>query len=185
MARNEKTARTHLEREDDLTRIAELRLRGFSQEQIARKLDLSQPQVSRDLKELERRWLKAQIRSVDAHKTQKLVELDYLKTESWEAWDRSQQEAIEQSASKAKKNGDAVEEAERKSKSQVGDPRFLEMVHKTIGTQAEILGLYAPIKTKTELSGRNGGAIEIKKTTASREEIIRELQRRGITVNAI
>lgn len=158
MARTEETARTHFEKEQHYAAIAEMKLRGYSQAAIAKKLNLSDSQVSRDLRVIEQRWRKSAERDLTIAKGQKLAELDHIKTESWEAWDRSQQEVIEQSASKTKRNGDAMEEAERKSKTQVGDPRFLEIVHKAIASQSDILGLFAPTKiAQTDPSGNRQG----------------------------
>lgn len=156
MARTEETARTQFEKEEHYAAISKMKLRGHSQSAIAKALNLSDAQVSRDLRVIEQRWRKSAERDLNVAKGQKLAELDHVKLESWEAWGRSQKEAVEQIASKAKKNGDAVEEAERRSKTQVGDPRFLEMVHKTIMSQVDILGISAPTKiAQTDSSGNS------------------------------
>lgn len=147
MSRTKTTARDHYLRENQRAEIARLCLRGYSQTQIAERVGISQSQVSRDLKVIEERWKTSAVLDMNTAKTVELQRINFLETQYWEGWDRSQQkDAKESKARRVKKAGNADEEATMKTETQVGDPRFLDGVLKTSAARRELLGLDATSK---------------------------------------
>lgn len=163
MARTKQTARDHYLRENQRAEIAKLVLRGYSQTEIAERVGISQPQVSRDLKVIEERWKKSGVRDMDTAKAVELHKINYLETQYWEGWERSQQDAKESKARKVRKAGGADEEATMKTETQTGDPRFLDGVLKASIARRDLLGLDAPTKvaptdpTGEKEYGQDGG----------------------------
>lgn len=138
-------------------RVAELYLRGLSQMEIAERLGCSQPTVSNDLAGLRAEWLASSLRDFNEAKAQELAKLDELEREAWRAWERSCQDAVTQQVKveqvplpTKRKDQSAIgpeqerlqvvrRVAEKTSKGQVGDPRFLGQVAWCIEARVRIL----------------------------------------------
>lgn len=86
-----KKTRTPDQIERDRALIAERRLKGYKQSDIALELGVTQQQVSYDLKVVRKRWRDDQIASVEEHVSQKIAEVELVKQKAWEAWDASTQ----------------------------------------------------------------------------------------------
>jgi len=89
MSRTKQDHRSKIERERDLLRIAELYLQGKIQSEIAEVIGVSQPTISKDLKEVQDRWLEKSIQAIDARKAEELAKIDQLERTYWEAWTKS------------------------------------------------------------------------------------------------
>jgi predicted transcriptional regulator len=130
--------------------VADLYVQGFSQMAIAERLGISQATVSADLKQIRREWRESAIRDFDHAQDRELAKIDRLEREAWEAWERSQRP--QQSAVL---EGEGAQQPRRKTmRSQNGDPRYLDLVHKCIAARCALLGLNAP--QRLEHSGPNG-----------------------------
>jgi hypothetical protein len=70
--------RVNLQREADLARLATLYLQGKGRVEIGLELRISQPQVSRDLATLQRRWLASSLLDFDAAKARELARIAHL-----------------------------------------------------------------------------------------------------------
>jgi hypothetical protein len=122
--------------------ITALYLKGWSQAAIAKELGISQSTVSDDLKYIRRKWEQSSIRNYDELRTRELHKLDFIESEAWAAWDRSQKPS--QSATvTGEGNG---QQTKKSMKHQVGDPRFLDQVSKCIAHRRAITGLDAPLQ---------------------------------------
>lgn len=117
--------------------VAELSLKGWTQSAIAEKLNIAQPTVSTDLKALHQEWIESAAQDVELVRAKMRAELELVKREAWKAWERSQQPAETDVVSGQSEN----RQMRRTRKQQHGDPRFLEIVRKTMDQQAELLGL--------------------------------------------
>lgn len=152
--------RTVTQQERDRRQIARLYLQGMYQADIADKLGLSQPTVSRDIQVLIDEWRIERVYDINEAKARELAKVDNLELEYWEAWHRSQENA-EKEIKKAKgitKGGKAAnQEIQKVSEGQTGDPRFLAGVQWCINKRCEILGVDAP--KKIEGGGENGELI--------------------------
>lgn len=144
--------RTADERERDRLEIAALSLRGWSQEEIAAKINAGRPpskQISRqmvgvDMRTVRDRWRK---RACDAYALElgKLLrQLDLAMREAWEAWERSKGERLQKRQIRAvgadgKASGDGS--ITMTSEDRDGDPRHLALVVKCLAEKRDALGI--------------------------------------------
>jgi hypothetical protein len=168
--------RTAFQRERDLERIAELYLQGRTQSEIAgtladeRDYEITQQIISRDLQTIQGRWQEAAEASIDAYKARELAKIDTLERTYWQAWDRSCKartvtSGVESSGEKTSdRNGEETSSSMKKaarSEERDGNPAFLAGVMECISKRCKLLGLDAPTKISTEVSGKDGGPIEV------------------------
>jgi DNA-binding MarR family transcriptional regulator len=126
--------------------VANLYLQGWPQGEIAGHLQIAQSTVSNDLKRIEAEWRESSIRDFDTQRAVEVQKVDRVERESWAAWDRSQKPSQQARI----KGGASEQNAERLVKNQVGDPRFLEQIHKCIAARRALLGLDAPTRIAAE-----------------------------------
>jgi hypothetical protein len=122
--------------------VAELFLQGCTQSVIAEKLGVKQPTVCDDLAHIRKAWEESQIRDYDAARTLQVERLRQVSREAWAGYERSQQPA--QMATVDGANGSG--KAKRTVRHQYGDPRFLDLVLKSIEAERQLMGLDAPTK---------------------------------------
>ena len=152
--------------------VVSLYLQGWSQAAIAEHLQIAQWTVSRDLKHVYAEWRESTIRDFDTLQTIEVQKLDRLEREAWAAWDRSQKP----SQLARIKGASSEQNAERVVKNQIGDPRFLEQVHKCIAGRRAILGLDAP--TRIEPVGPLVQPLSLEQRRAHIRAILDELSQR-------
>ena len=99
--------RTKPVREEQLLQIAGMHLEHLSQRDIAAKLGLSQSQVSRDLKEVERLWQSSHQQDMAALQAEELSRIDHIEKTAWAAWRRSCEPEETQSQEKSTSESDA------------------------------------------------------------------------------
>ena len=146
--------RTKIQRENDLALIADLYLKQWTQVAIAAHIAdvrrplgyaISQPMVSNDLKEIQKRWRAASLLDMNEAKQRELARIDVLEREYWEAWAKSQQpRKVSQSKAIQSTNRDSKEAIQR-AEERTGDPRYLEGVRWCIAQRCKILGVEAPV----------------------------------------
>lgn len=135
--------------------VADLYVQGHSQMAIAERLNISQSTISADLKQIRREWRESMIRDFDHAQDKELAKIDRLEREAWAAWERSQKPV-----QSAVLEGENTQQPRRKTmRSQHGDPRYLDLVHKCIAARCALLGLNAP--QRLEHSGPEGGPMTL------------------------
>lgn len=100
--------------------ISRLFLEGMTGREIAQHVNVSESQVSRDLKAISKAWRESALRDIDQKKARDLAEMDHIKRELWQAWNNSKQEKA--------------------------DPRFIAELLKTLKQVSELLGYHADTK---------------------------------------
>ncbi len=138
--------RTPDQRLKDLETIAEMRLQGMKQSAIADHLNLTQQQISYDLREVKKRWASGANIAYDEHVAQELAKLELLEREYWAAWKRSQQPRKNTLAAVRERQGTSVGEKEAKEETRDGNPRFLEGVLFVMERRARLVGLDKPTR---------------------------------------
>lgn len=190
-----KRKRTIAERERDLVDIAELYLRGYSQDHIAEEMSRNRPytisrtMIWKDIQRIFARWEKSYVSAAHKLKMRELARLDRLEAEYWDAWERSKKDYIEVRRDHIvdKRSGDGGEERgidtnnayERtktvsRKEQRVGDPRYLEGIERCIKQRCLILGIE---------SARNVNVNWRKQAEAhgiNPEEVVNELQEQFI-----
>lgn len=137
--------RTKAQREQDLTRLAALCLRGLTQAEMAARLNVCRQQVQYDLKELHRRWVAAQLADTEARKALELAKIDHVERTYWRAWRRSRKARQARTRAKATAGAGAAKlRASLRREGRDGNPAFLAGVLRCIQRRAAILGLDAP-----------------------------------------
>lgn len=155
-----KADRSASQQERDRREIARLYLQGMYQADIAERLGLSQPTVSRDIQLLIEEWKVERVYDINEAKARELAKVDNLELEYWEAWHRSQEnaekEVKKQKAVPGKAKGASVinQEIQKTSEGQTGDPRFLSGVQWCIERRCLILGVDAPKKSDITSGGK-------------------------------
>lgn len=134
-----------------------LRVEGYSQPQIAERLGISQPSVSRILARVTKRMTAQLVGDVAAFKTLQMARLERVHAEAVEAWSASK-EAKKKSRKKTTtvpilKTGSetpapaiAREEEMREAITSTGNPAYLQTAMAAIAEENKLLGLHAPKK---------------------------------------
>jgi len=143
--------------------------------EIAEKLGISQPTISRDLKVLKKRWMKEAVEDIDQAKGEVLREIQEARRVAWEGYEKSLDDFKSKiikgrglgKDSQGKTTGESIEQT-IKTEDRNGDPRFLEVVMKCIDRRCKLMGLDAP--DKHEHTGKGGGPIQIEEQRAAVEE---------------
>jgi hypothetical protein len=158
--------RTFPQRDAQLVKIGEMHMQGASQLEIADKFGLSQPQVSRDLKEIYRRMAPTSASEKAKLRARWLAESALMKKKLWAAWNRSTEDKEVQTKKQVAlqgANGDAGDggksaqkgasermEASLRSEGQCGNSSFMSELGKCLDREARVNGLNAE---ELELSG--------------------------------
>lgn len=93
MAKKRGPKRTLTQREKDLQTAAQLDRRGYNQYAIAEALNISQQQVSFDLKAVREMYRKQTMEEMGVQIEEKRRQYRDLRIEAWEAWERSKEDA--------------------------------------------------------------------------------------------
>jgi len=157
--------RSPLLRERQRLECLDLYLAGEWQIDIAKKLRMSQSQVSRDIKAAHEEWAKRTTYNLDEQKAKRLAEIDRLERQYQQGWQRScgktkttstksSQGGVGDLAMVAK--GDKISlqpavivETTTKTEKLIGDSSFLNGIAWCISERCKILGTYAATKQVT------------------------------------
>lgn len=132
--------------------IASLYLQGRSQASIAKELQVTQQQISYDLKQLHKAWQASALVDIHARKAIELQKIDAIERAAWEGWERSIPPR-EITITEAAEGGEIIlgdgtkvpkaptRKASVRRENQAGDPRFLERIQKCIDQRCAILGI--------------------------------------------
>jgi len=126
--------------------ISDLYHDGRIQADIAKETGLSQATVSRDIKALQRDWLKSALIDFDKAKARELSKIDNLERIYRKAWERSCEDAETTTQKMVGDPKTGRKEMSKTAKGQVGDPRFLQGIQWCIDRRCKILGVDAPTK---------------------------------------
>lgn len=128
--------------------VAELYLKGWTQVDIVRHVDVRQPTISSDLATLHRQWRESSPRDFDAIREAQLQKLDHLEREAWAAYGRS-------AGTRNRKRlvaRDGVKISEIEQWEETGDRRYLRIVQDCIAKRCELLDMKAPLRMNLRVS---------------------------------
>jgi predicted transcriptional regulator len=138
------------------------------QHEIAKRLDVSQSQVSQDLTAVRKAWEDSAIFNFNEAKNKELAKIDMLEATYWQAWEDSKK-PIKKKHTVMSGSVDTAEKDPEKRKAQsvktmrtsdyteerLGDPRCLDGMLKCSAARRELLGLNAPFKVaQTDPEGK-------------------------------
>lgn len=157
---------TRLKREKALEETERLHLRGWSQNKIAKKLGVSQPQVCQDIKTIRERYKQEQMEHRAVYVREKINQLRVVMDEAWEAWERSKRDALK----KVEEEGTTGEGGYSKTRKEKArkDPanEYLKTIVECLKQERELLGLDEPTKVDANLNVINWDALAKEVDTA-------------------
>jgi hypothetical protein len=152
-------------------KVADLYLKGWTQEAIATFCAVTQATVSRDIEQVRAGWRDAASIDFEEAVCHALHKLDLVEREAWSAWQRSQSPL----ATAARTEGGKDRITSRSSlRHSYGDPRFLDLVHKCVSQRSLLLGLNAAPAAGEELHEHE--PLEVR-----RERLLTTMARLGFT----
>jgi len=152
--------RTFKKRDQQLEDIHVLSCRGFSQSQIARQVGLSQPQISRDLEEIDKIICPHDATERARRRARLLSKMRHAEKELWDAWERSKQDKETSTKEKVLMPGHASGHAGRggktaktanernkasiKSEGRLPNSTYMGQLNKIWDREAMLLGMNEP-----------------------------------------
>ena len=179
MKRGEK--RSPVQRQRDRATIAQMALKGRSQLEIATFLELSQGQVSKELKRIKAEWQASATHDHALQKGRALAKLELTEREFWEAWQASREQKesalVEQLAiatGNGNGDGNTRTKKQKRTEDQHGNPSYLRGVLDCIKEQAKILGVYpdSPTGAATPNATGTGSGLSDSAALAIRAHIL-------------
>lgn len=140
MRRGEK--RSKIQRDNDRSTIARLILQGWSQTQVAQFMELSQPQISKELKLIREQWRHSAVRDHDLEKGRILNKLQLLQHELWGAWDSSKGKQETSLVEKLESTTGTRTKQQKRIEPESGNPSYLRAVLDCVKEEAKILDMY-------------------------------------------
>ncbi len=126
----------------DQRRIAELRLKRCTQQEIADEVEVSPATVKRSLRKIEDEWREAAKAAIDEYKMEELARLEQMERELWAQWAASKQEQTKRIVEE-KQGGRQVR---LETTTAVGEPRFMTLLVQISQRRSSLLGLDSPQK---------------------------------------
>lgn len=173
-------SRNKLEVSKRRRQVAAFYLQGWPQAEIAEKIGISQSTVSLDLRRVHALWKDSSMMDFHTRQVVELQKLDRLEREAWAAWDRSQKPSQQARV----KGGRSEQDAERVVKNQIGDPRFLDQVHKCIASRRALLGLDGPLRVEATGLIPAQPPMTLEQRRAEFLEILETVRQRAIAAEA-
>ena len=122
---------------------------GKNQYEIAAEVGVSQQCISKDLVKIQLEWTTRMVGNFDEKVRMEVAKIDRRERECLEAFQRS----VGVHTTVTKKNTPEGEEITEKKERLAGDARFQQLALECVDKRCKILGLYAVVKTSTEVTG--------------------------------
>ncbi len=145
--------RTAAQREQALLEVARLDGLGHTTRSIAAKMGVSHTQVEYDLRIIKRRYAEATLEERHAKVTEKIAQLRDVRRRAYEEWERSRKDRERTTKTKTGPATDAEGKPAGGSmkvtittEHGLGRNEYLTTILRTLEDEADLLGLYAPVK---------------------------------------
>lgn len=145
-------ARKKIQIQRDRKNISELYLAGNTQMQIAEKLEMTQSMVSRDLKQIQKVWMRETTFDLDTSKAAELARIDKLEVEYWRSWKKSK--TLEKLKIVDNEGNSKTVYSPFEHHAPFGAVQYLNGVHRCIDQRRAILGLDAPKNIDIKSGGK-------------------------------
>lgn len=151
-------------------KIADLIVRGYSTEDVAKKIGCSARTIGRDLEFLWKQWKQQQNQMRDQAIVLQLRQIDSVINEAWAGWNRSIGE-VEEHTSVINHKGQKRGTTKRQFKA--GDSQFLRTILEALKQRADLLGLEPP--KQLEVNESRKYQVQISQLTTAQKELLVEL----------
>lgn len=170
--------RDKITKENHKITIANLYLKGNTQQYIAKQLGIGRTQVGRDLQEIYSEWQKKYVGDISQLKAVQLEKLDSLELEYWNLYEESKKDSFKK-ITKAKIDAFGIPsepkiiEGSEMTIKNIGDCKILDSIANLISQRCRLLGL-----EKINLNVNHSGSftIEDKVKLMSDDELIKIIQ---------
>lgn len=129
--------------------VAKLFLQGMWQSDIAKHVNVTQQQVSKDIAVIRDTWRKSTIEDYNSKVDEELAKINLLEQEYYDAWNRSK-DPFKARSIKGRQVGESSEIVEKQERTEErnGDPRYLQGVQWCIEQRCKILGIPSKLPTQ-------------------------------------
>ena len=141
-----------------LLETAQLYVSGFKQSEIAEKLGVSQPMVSKRLTSIRKQWAKETVENYNQWIFEQLARIDALELHYWSEF-RKSQEPLKVTTTRSRQGTTQTLDAYIRTEERTGNSVYLAGVMSCIQERSKLLGLYKP--ERLELSGPDGAGIPL------------------------
>jgi hypothetical protein len=128
-------------------KVADLWLKGWSQIKIAKECEIGRKKVRILLDKARALWLDRRNMALTDAIAEQLRRIDLIEAQAWEQWERSKQDAVENSM-ETSKDGFKKKQTIRP---QTGDARYLDSMLKCVDMRCKLLGIYKPPEERSEM----------------------------------
>jgi hypothetical protein len=138
--------------------VWDLRMRGYSYDEISKKLDINPATIATILKRLTKRYRDQHLKEIEIIKDEQIAQHEMIYKESIEAWERSKKASITTRKKALGHSGSGISgnvEQTHESKDQFGDPRFLNEAMKAKEHIRKIVGADAPPKVPVDTTNKS------------------------------
>lgn len=149
-----------------------LRARGWSEQQIADELGISQYTVHDDLIENRRIWLERVKGQREQWIAEQLQSLDLIQQLAMEEFSRSRQLAVEKVNEQTNGAKGLTTKQKDRKRNRIGDSRFLKVAIECVEQRREMLGLDLPEQTADDLEREASDPMVIEVTTRDAARIV-------------
>ena len=134
-----------------------------------------------DLKEIRREWRAAAVRDFEMGRQIEVRKLDRLEREAWAAWECSRQASHVVVVSEMGER----QRTKKTVREEVGNSRFLEIVHKCIASRRTLLGLDAPMRiAPTTPDGKEPYRMAVEHLSVDELRLLKKLRDRSRAIAA-
>ena len=154
-----KSLRKQLEQEKRRAEVSQAYLTtGKSYPELAAEFHVSVRTIIRDIKACRQLWRSQVVGAIQEKKLQELARIDELEHEAWKAWHRSNgthRKTVTKSSPGKSTGAESAQdpgpaEVTTTAEKLLGDPRFLDQIHKCVEQRRKILGLDEPARQTIE-----------------------------------
>ncbi len=142
--------------------VARLYAEGTPRTQIAEQAGVSMTTIATDLKAVREQWMRNARRDIGRRTAYELAKIDRLEQAAWEGWQRSCRDA---ESTKVTSDGES-RRAERSTKGQAGDPKFLDRVAWCINRRFDLMALRTSVHSAANDHDADGLSVERRRTRA-------------------
>jgi predicted transcriptional regulator len=124
--------------------VARLFLQGMWQADIAKHVNVTQQQVSKDIQVIRALWSKSMVEDYNQKVDEELAKINLLEQEYHEAWSRSKEQFKSRSIKGraiGEENPTQLVEKHERTEERVGDPRYLQGIQWCIEQRCKIMGI--------------------------------------------
>lgn len=126
-----------------LAKVSDFWTKGYTAVQIAAEIGVSSRQVESYIRKLKDQWIARNEQAVADHRAELIAQSTRVKQEAWRGWEKSLTDAEK---TKIGMSGDKPVDITETIMGQAGDPRFLQVIQKSLEFESDMVQATPPKK---------------------------------------